>query len=207
MRAITRQEYLALRDGASVTSADEHGDKVLLLRDGTYLKLFRVKRLITSARIFPYWRRFEKNAERLTQLNIPTLKVIEILRIPEIDRTAVHYEPLPGSSVRDLEGGIDAVLAERLGRFIKTLHDKGVYLRSMHLGNVVATPDGELGLIDIADMRIRSRSLSNHLRIRNFRHLCRYGDDRSAIAMHLDAFVGAFDERFQVKLRELFRGY
>ena len=204
MREITRQEYLTLREGAAVTSADEHGDKVLLLTDGTYLKLFRVKRLITSARIFPYWRRFVRNAERLQQLDIPTLQVIEVLRIPEIDRTAVHYEPLPGSSVRDLDGGIDAPLAERLGRFIKTLHDKGVYLRSMHLGNVVATPEGELGLIDIADMRIRSRSLSNHLRIRNFRHLCRYEDDRSAIATHLEDFVGAFDERFQVKLRELF---
>ena len=54
MKSLTNEEYLAMRAGADVTAADEYGDKVLLLRDGTYLKLFRVKRLFTSARFFPY---------------------------------------------------------------------------------------------------------------------------------------------------------
>ncbi len=42
MKSLTNKEYLEMRAGADVTAADEYGDKVLLLKDGTYLKLFRV---------------------------------------------------------------------------------------------------------------------------------------------------------------------
>ncbi len=202
MIEFSEEEYSALRDGATVVSADEHGDKVLLLSDGTYLKLFRIKRLFTSARINPYWRRFVVNAAKLIDLEIPTLKVIKTMRIPAIKRTAVHYEALPGSSMRDIPIGAEQV--EKLGAFIRTLHDKGVYLRSMHLGNVVMTPEGELGLIDIADMKIRSGPLSNNLRLRNFRHLSRYTEDVKLISPHLDKFVGAFDEPLKQRLIPLF---
>lgn len=165
--------------------------------------MFRTKRLITSARINPYWRRFTRNASKLKQLGIPTLDVIEAMKIPHLRRTAVHYRPLPGSALRELET-IDETLVEKLGRFICSLHDKGVYLRSMHLGNVVKTPDGELGLIDIADMKIRSGPLSRNLRLRNCRHLSRYAEDRQVIIPHLNKFVGAFDVSMQKKLTPLF---
>ena len=197
------EEYQALRDGATVVSADEHGDKVLLLTDGTYLKLFRIKRLFTSARINPYWKRFVDNASKLKQLDVPTVEVIEVLTIPSIERTAVHYQPLPGASLREVDE-LDEALVEQLGRFIGELHDKGIYLRSMHLGNVVKTPEGGLGLIDIADMKIRSAPLSNGMRLRNFRHLARYDEDKVRIAPHLNNFVGSFEDRLQQKLKPLF---
>ena len=127
MKSLTNEKYLEMRAGADVIAADDYGDKVLLLKDGTYLKLFRVKRLFTSARLFPYWRRFEKNSEALHALGVPTLKVIESIRLPELDRTAVHYEPLPGNILREVPD-FDAGLVTRLGAFIKQLHDKGVYL-------------------------------------------------------------------------------
>lgn len=196
-------EYEAMRTDAVVTAADHHGDKVLLLADGTYLKLFRVKRLLTSARLFPYWRRFQKNALRLTELGIPTLDVISVFRIAELDRTAVHYHPLPGVTLREL-GGLDERRVAQFGEFIRRVHDKGVYLRSMHLGNVVLTPGDEMGLIDIADMRILRRSLSRRLRFRNFHHLCRYVDDRAEIALHIDTFLGGFPEEDQPRLRQMF---
>jgi len=40
-----------------------------------------------------------------------------------------------------------------LGRDEIDLHEKGIYFRSMHLANVILTPDGTLGLIDISDMK------------------------------------------------------
>lgn len=197
------EEYKALREDATVVSKDEHGDKVLLLADGTYLKLFRIKRLLTSARINPYWRRFVDNAGRLQQLGIPTVNVIDVFKIPAISRTGVHYRPLPGASLREIDA-LDESLVESLGRFIGELHDKGVYLRSMHLGNVVKTPEGDLGLIDIADMKTRRGPLSLGMRLRNFRHLARYSQDRGRISPHLDKFVSASDDRVREKLRQLF---
>ena len=203
MKSLNNEQYLKMRAGADVTAADEHGDKVLLLKDGTYLKLFRVKRLFTSARLFPYWRRFEKNAEALHALGVPTLKVIESIRLPEIDRTAVHYEPLPGNILREVPD-FDARLVSRLGAFIKELHDKGVYLRSMHLGNVVLTPEDELGLIDIADMKVYGGALRKGLRLRNLHHLWRYEQDRRAISPYQEAFVSSFDAGYRDKAARMF---
>jgi tRNA A-37 threonylcarbamoyl transferase component Bud32 len=205
MKSLTTQQYESLREACEVTALDGHGDKVLKLRDGTYLKLFRIKRLFTSARIFPYWQRFEKNAAKLDELGVPTLKVKEIFKLPDIDRTAVHYDPLPGRTLRELEQ-LNAELVGQLGRFIRELHDKGVYLRSMHLGNIVLTPDNQLGLIDIADMKIHGKSLSRGLRFRNFHHLCRYQDDRRLVAVHLPDFLAEFDESYRVKLNKMFQG-
>ena len=204
MKSLTNDEYLHMREGAEVTAADEHGDKVLKLADGTYLKLFRVKRLFTSARLFPYWRRFEKNAEALHALKVPTLKVIESFSVPVLDRTAVHYQPLPGNTLREVPD-IDASLVARLGVFIGDLHDKGVYLRSMHLGNIVRTPQGDLGLIDIADMKVYGRPLRTGLRIRNFRHLWRYEEDRRVISHHHELFVSSFDPGYRDKIARMFR--
>ncbi len=40
-----------------------------------------------------------------------------------------------------------------LGRDEIDPHEKGIYLRSAHLANVILTPEGTLGLIDISDMK------------------------------------------------------
>ena len=188
MLELSQKKYESWRSGAWVPASDQHGDKVLLLADGTYLKLFRVKRLVTSARFSPYWRRFVRNARRLTERGVPTLKVREIYDIPHLARTAVHYDPLAGMTLREISD-LNADLVRKLGHFLTILHERGVYLRSLHLGNVVLTPEGELGLIDIADMRFRQCPLSRRLRVRNYHHLCRYDQDRVRVAAHADEFL------------------
>ncbi|MGO4610372.1 lipopolysaccharide kinase InaA family protein, partial [Variovorax sp. 2RAF20] len=97
--------------------------------------------------------------------------------------SAVHYSPLPGSTLRQVLQGITApavrqALVERFGKFMAQLHEQGVYFRSLHLGNVLVLDDGEFGLIDLADMRIYPSSLSLSLRKRNLRHMQRYAVDR-----------------------------
>jgi len=94
------------------------------------------------------------------------LNVNAVYRIPAIRRTAVHYYPLTGSTLRNLQNGIDITLADKLGRFFRELHDKGVYFRSLHFGNIVLTPENQLGLIDISDMKLYGKSLSENQRIR-----------------------------------------
>ena len=47
MHPMEHSAYLALRENATVLEADGSGDKVLLLEDGTIIKLFRRKRLIS----------------------------------------------------------------------------------------------------------------------------------------------------------------
>lgn len=176
LKTMDLANYLALREGAVVLEADPHGDKVLRLVDGTIFKLFRRKRLLTSAALFPYARRFVCNATALAKLGVPVPKVLDLVRIPAISRDAVHYAPLEGETLRTLvREGLEPEREKRLKalftRFVIGLHDRGVYFRSLHIGNVVCTPDGRLGLIDFSDLRIYPWRLGRYLRARNMRRM------------------------------------
>ncbi|MGY4492047.1 lipopolysaccharide kinase InaA family protein [Pseudomonas sp. TE3610] len=179
MQSLNHSSYLALREGAKVLEADGSGDKVLLLADGRFLKLFRRKRLFTSAALFPYAQRFASNTQRLLERGIPCPHVLNVYRIPSIERDGVYYEPLAGDTLRQLmaDPAKAQALRTQFGAFVARLHDQGVYFRSLHLGNVVLTPHGTLGLIDIADLRCYRRSLSASKRLRNFQHMLRYKAD------------------------------
>ncbi|KFB70433.1 MAG: hypothetical protein AW09_004469 [Candidatus Accumulibacter phosphatis] len=176
LKIIEQQDYLAMRAGASVIEADGFGEKVLRLADGTMLKLFRRKRWLSSAAWYPYAQRFADNAAALRKRDVPVPEIIDVLRIPSIARDAVHYQPLPGKTLREMcREGLDPDTEQELKtaftRFVIRLHESGVYFRSLHLGNVVCMPDRRFGLIDIADARIGSSRLGKHQRVRNLRRL------------------------------------
>ncbi len=186
LKTIGQQDYLAMRDGAQVLEEDSHGEKVMILADGSILKLFRRKRLISSALWYPYAQRFVDNAVALQQYAIPVPEVITAMRIPSIQRDAVLYRPLPGKTLRTLaRDGLDTQtgksLKDRFTRFVIHLHDLGIYFRSLHLGNIVVTPEGELGLIDFSDLRIYRRSLSRSMRRRNIRRMLGMDGERDWI--------------------------
>ncbi|MCJ1883592.1 lipopolysaccharide kinase InaA family protein [Pseudomonas sp. LA21] len=180
MQALDHATYEDLRQGASVLEADRFGDKVLRLADGNFLKLFRRKRLISSALFYPYAQRFADNARTLRRRGVPCPEIIGVYRVPSIERDVVHYQPLPGQTLRQLIASDQdkPTLRGDLGALISAMHNNGIYFRSLHLGNVVETPEGTLGLIDISDMRTQARPLGKQQRQRNFRHLLRYAQDR-----------------------------
>ena len=196
MHTLSESDYDNLRKGAEVIEADGHGDKVLRLRDGTFLKLFRRKRLISSAAIWPYAKRFADNAAMLSRLNLPCPLVKHIYRVKELQRDIVHYQPLPGRTLRQLESSeLTADMFAALGSFIAKLHSQGIYFRSLHLGNIVLTPESKLGLIDLADLRKSRRALGTVKRLRNFQHLLR--DNRDRIILSQAAALACFDSYCQ----------
>ena len=178
---LSREASDRLQSGAEVLEQDRHGIKVMRLTDVIMLKLFRVKRWWSSAILIPYSKRFCINADRLALRNVPTVQIIAWYRLPCAGLTAVHYHPLPGMTLRQLaaDRGLGEAVMMQLGTFVAGLHQHGIYFRSLHLGNIVRTPAGALGLIDVADLKIQSSSLSAHKRLRNLRHLCRLPGDRS----------------------------
>ncbi|WP_422137315.1 hypothetical protein [Endozoicomonas sp. ALC020] len=181
MQRLSSTAYQALIEGAEVIEQDHFGDKVLKLKDKTFLKLFRVKSTISSAWFKPYSVRFARNASELVTRGIQTVDIISCYRLGRYKKTAVHYRPLPGRTLRQVFPALDEdgtrVLAEQLARYIAQLHKQGVYFRSLHMGNILKLPDGALGLIDIADMRFSRSPLKEALRLRNLHHLARYEQD------------------------------
>ena len=86
------------------------------------------------------------------------------------------YSPLQGRTLKDIYlDAPDAFTTQlpNLVDFIRTLHLRGIYFRSLHLGNIVRTPEGSLGLIDIADLSVQRRPLSKAKARRNLAHFSR----------------------------------
>ncbi|WP_442110274.1 toluene tolerance protein [Pseudomonas sp. NUPR-001] len=163
--------------GAQVLEADSYGAKVYLLSDGNILKLFRRKRLISSALLRPYSQRFIDNVLQLEKKGIPTLKVLKYYKLEAPGMTAVLYQPLPGETLSQLSRKTGFSWQERLPdlvALVRRLHNSGVYFRSLHLGNIVVTPDQQMGLIDVADMRFMRAPLSRRMIKRNVQHFARY---------------------------------
>jgi hypothetical protein len=153
-----------------VLEQDRFGIKVVRLSSGDILKIFRVKRRFSSAVFFSYARSFCRNEKRLHQLNIPTIQVKQLFHLNSEHKTAVLYSPLEGVTVRELftSGALTSEHAQKLGAFIGRLHDLGIYFRGLHSGNIVLTPAGQYGLIDISEMTIFPWPLERRRRKRNF---------------------------------------
>lgn len=178
------EHFAQLSQNASILEQDERGVKVMQLDNGNIFKIFRVRHIFSLARIYSYARQFCRNADRLKKIGIPTVEIVQLFHFEDSADTAVMYQPLPGKTLRQLNnaGELDQALIKELGRFVARLHQQGIYFRSLHFGNVVRTPEGQLGLIDIADLKTKSYSLTVWHRIRNFRHLLRYREDWATLS-------------------------
>jgi len=200
MRNLTLDEFNQLTQNSTVLADDEHGKKVLELPDHTIIKLFRVKRLISQATIYSPARRFARNAHKLERLNIPTITLIDLYNFKSIQRTAVHYQQLEGLTVREYlqSNPVEDEFLIRLGQFIAQLHDKGIFFRSAHFGNIIYTPDKRFGLIDISDMSISPFSLGIIKRLRNLKHIFRIEEDIGFI-QHSQAIEQSYLQHCNIK--------
>ncbi len=192
MRTISQAEYQLLTGSATVLTRDAFGDKVFLKTDGIIIKQFRRKKRLSSQLINPYAQRFKCNVDRLKQLDIITVEVQEVLDCPAEKRHLITYQRLPGNTLREmLQQKCDSEsLLSALAVYIASLHNKGVYFRSLHFGNILVQGNNLFALIDVVDMRFRKRPLNPWMRGRNFRHMLRYRDDAKYLREYgIDRFM------------------
>lgn len=196
MNPLSLEEYNHLLAVSNILEQDRYGAKVLQSPDGLIVKLFRRKRLLSSAILKPYALRFVENAKLIKKLGIATVEVQQVLYCKEIKRTLVFYRPLPGHTLGEVLHRLPHPndLFEKFVIFYANLHNKGIFFRSIHLSNVIVSEDlNTLGLIDISDMSVHSKALSRAMRKRNFRHLTKYQADRESITLFgVDNFVKTY---------------
>lgn len=197
MKILSETELDTLLHGAKTIEEDGLGLKVACLEGGDFLKLYRRKRLLSSALWSLPARRFANNAKRLQQLGIASPDIEELLLIPGRKLNGVRYRPLPGETLRDrwrtLTDESREAEVQCFGEFLGRLHQLGVYFRSLHLGNVLYLPDTRFGLIDLSDMQISGKPLPRWKRKRNVRHMLRYHEDAQWLAsVHLAALIRGY---------------
>lgn len=192
---LSRPAFEDLIDGAEILSRDRHGLKVVRLTDGCVAKLFRRKRLVSSALIRPYAKRFVRGAEILNAFDIPTVEVTGLVKIRAVKRDMVIYRPLDGATLREAlaKEPENSGMLEDLAAFLAKLHQTGIYFRAIHFGNVVLTPDRVFGLIDVSELYYSRSPLTLSKRIRNFKPIFRYREDRDAVlAFGLPVFTDIY---------------
>ena len=186
MKIVSLLDFQEMTQDAVSLARDSYGEKVLLGRDNKIYKIFRRKRLLSSALFVPYAVRFCKNAQRLKKSGIPTVDVERIFYIPGWKRHVVVYPALSGMTLREklkqetnCEKGIRLFL-----EMLCQLHLKGIYYRSLHFGNLFLKDDGVMALIDVSDMSFRPWALWLLERAKNFRHFLRYSEDIASLKQY-----------------------
>lgn len=218
-RTLTKGQLNELLQTARIIEEDGHGIKVAELADGNYLKLFRRKRIISTALWAPPSRRFADNARQLQLLGVTAPSIDCFVRVPSARLDGIIYHPLPGDTLRNRWRSLgDAERDEdirQFGAFLGQLHQLGIYFRSLHLGNVLKQPDGSLGLIDVADMMIAQHPLSPWKRSRNLMHMLRYSEDSHWLTVqHISALTSGYAnqcgqpaaQRLEQRLRTIIGG-
>jgi len=194
--SLNQTQLAALLQGAKTIEADGGGLKVARLANGDFLKLFRKKRWLSSALWAAPAKRFADNGKRLLALGIAAPLVIELISLCQ-GKSAVRYQPLAGQTLREHWAALEVeerrAEVRQFGEFLGLLHGKGVYFRSLHLGNVLRLEDGGFGLIDLSDMSISRRALSTYKRRRNLKHMLRYPADNDwLLSQHKEDWLNGY---------------
>ncbi len=176
-------EFEALCAAGSVLERKQATGEIKVVRfsesiPALIIKVWHPKKLVSSARLNPYDRRFRRHARRLRALGFTAPLVCgwgSIGFTGSLVRSRfVCYEALPGVSLRELKPDADLPSA---ARFIARLHDRGVDFRSLHMGNLLQTEDRRHGLIDLTDCRFLRGPLPTELRIRRIAYFCTHKRD------------------------------
>lgn len=198
MRIVAANEWQEWLDQGTVLEKDSRGPKVISLHDERLLKIFRPRRRLWLARLAPQASQFAANAEQLASRNIAVPRIQECFWLDKkLAVSGCLYMPLPGYSLDKLYKQSRSKFMEllpALGAFIRSLHQRGIYFRSLHLGNVLHLPDGDFGLIDFLDIRFIRRPLPAPLVRRNLRHLLGYLKRSKIDDFPWDALLAAYEQ-------------
>lgn len=145
-------------------------------------KIWIRQNTFSSDWIYPYYLRFVRNARKLRSRGIVAPNVRAITKVKNHRLYLVTYEEIKGASVRDiLKYDNNMIPLRELGLFIATLHKKGIYFTSLHLGNIIRLDSGDFGIIDVTNTHFFVFPLNIHSRARNLSHLLSYTDDISLL--------------------------
>lgn len=188
MKRLSEQQYQSLIAGGHVLEKDGNGPKVITLGDERYFKAFYHKSWFSASHFISRAQKFANNAEKLKQKGVTTVETEQVFKLDNPKRHCVVYKGVPGITVRQAlkEQPRDSELSRKVGAYVAQLQTKGVLFRSLHLGNIIVMPNGELALIDISDMTVHSFALIRWQRKRNFLHILRYRNDKDLL--DLEAF-------------------
>lgn len=182
MNLITKEQFIELLQHTKSTVIKEHdttkAPKVLTFADDEIIKIFYPKKKwLTSNWLNPRAKRFARNAIYLKRNGVHAPEVTKLNYCPELKIHVLHYKKISGQEIRTLVQEDANAMLRKVIIFIANLHEKGIFFRSIHLGNIIYCNE-QISLIDITDVRFKKKPLNYFLRLRNLKHLLCNREDR-----------------------------
>lgn len=156
--------------------------ELMLTSKQQIVKFFYRRKFISSSLFIPQAIRFQSNGIKLKQVGITAPEVSELIFCPDIPVHMAVYQYLKGDDLRNLCSKNNYGCIDKLPSYIATLHQKGVYFRAIHLGNILQLDENELALVDITDLTVRLDQLTIFQRARNIAHLFNSTEDKQWLA-------------------------
>lgn len=197
MQIISDAQLADLVSSSSLLEGEPHKPKVLLDANGYIYKFFyQPKRKLSSRTLFPPFRQFVRNSQKLLQRNIPTVSICETMTTQDRRFDAIRYQAVEGIEYRNYleEAGSNEISA--IVNIVAELHQQGVFFRAIHLGNILRQPNGNYALIDISDCWFSFGQLDTFKRARNLAHLLSYHADSPYFSKYGN---GRFLDEYAVK--------
>lgn len=194
---INTDKFHHMMKGASIDRVHTYIPCAVWLPSGVIAKVFVCGPIWSSSWWRPVSDRFVDAALGLKQLGFSSIDVLDRFHLRRPRRDIVTYTPLPGENLRvSLRGDDHEQLFDRFAIFLAKLHEKGVYFRGIHFGNVIVALDGQFGLVDVSTARFFNQSLPVRMRVRNFRHFALYRKDMQSVcefgmARLIDGYLAA----------------
>ncbi len=180
MKTISQKELDALCQNGQAIDSKGGYPAVVIHPDDTVTKFWaRKKGFFSSTTLYPYSKRFLKNASELTRRGITVPKILDHAKLENSHVRIVTYSSLPGQSIRELlEKTPTQIDIHSLAQYLYQLHEKGIYFGGIHLGNIIQGPSNQsYGLIDFTDVRFYPKPLNIKRRAANLSIPLRYPKD------------------------------
>ncbi len=175
MEILSPDAFKALIDdkNAMVLSTSPQGPKVLQKQNRDIVKLFYRTKWLSSDTWFPKALRFNYNSQRLRTAGFLAPEIKKIFYYPGSKAHILIYNCIPGKDFRELTQHSVQYL-EKLPPFLALLHEKGIFYRGIHLGNLILSLYQTIALIDITDVKSQDTPLTLQQRAKNLAHLMHY---------------------------------
>jgi hypothetical protein len=178
VHTISFSEFESLCANSEILRWKNNLPRLMRHNDNQISKIWKRRSKPSSDWIYPYYLRFVRNARKLLVRGINAPNVRSIMKVEKNKLHIVTYDGMSGASVRDiLKRNKGMISLKDLGFFIATLHKKGIFFTSLHLGNIIRLDSGDFGIIDVANTHFFVFPLTIHSRARNLSHFLSYTDD------------------------------
>ncbi len=171
MKQLDQQQFVQLCQQGKPLAVGRKGPRLLNLTNGQIIKIFWPRKCLTSDQLYPYAKRFVRNATCLKKAGILAPVVTDIQRVRASRIYLVTYDKILGQDVRDIIEHNDVNVLSKVAEFIAKLHNGGVFFRGIHLGNVLQCGQQGFALIDIVKVKFYKRAMPFFTRYRNLKHL------------------------------------